>query len=209
MLPKIYPITDRTLSGLSHAEQVARLIDGGATLIQLREKFLAPKDFLREAEAAGKVADANRAKLIINDRVDIAMAVEAAGVHLGQDDLPITVARSLFKGHSLIGLSTHSLQQVATAIRLPVNYVAFGPVFATGTKTNHEPTVGLEQLQAAKKITGDLPLVAIGGVTAENCRIILEAGADSVAVVAAVVAEPAKIAQNMRRMLDLSGNQPF
>lgn len=205
-LPKVYPITDKTLSGLSHAEQVARLIDGGATLIQLREKFLAPREFLREVEAAWKVADTNGAKLIINDRVDIAMAIDATGVHLGQNDLPVTVARSLLKEAAIIGLSTHSLQEVEIALRLPVDYVAFGPLFVTHTKTNHEPTVGLEQLQAARKVTGDLPLVAIGGITAENCRIVLEAGADSVAVVAAVVAEPAKIAQNMHRMLELTGD---
>ena len=203
-LPKVYPITDKTLSGLSHAEQVARLIDGGATLIQLREKFLKPNEFLREADAARKVADKYGVKLIINDRVDIAMTVDATGVHLGQNDLPVTAARSLLKENSIIGLSTHTLQQAEVAAQLPVDYVAFGPVFATPTKTNHEPTVGLQQLRAAKKIIGDLPLVAIGGVTAENCRIVLESGADSVALIAAVVAEPAKIAQNMRLMLELA-----
>src|SRR6185436_471985 len=90
-LPKIYAITDRQLSGLDHAEQVKRLIDGGATLIQLREKRLSSGDFLREAEAAWRVASDNHVALIINDRVDIAIAIDATGVHLGQDDLPIEV----------------------------------------------------------------------------------------------------------------------
>jgi thiamine-phosphate pyrophosphorylase len=203
-LPKVYPLTDRTLSGLSQAEQVARLIDGGATLIQLREKYLAANEFLREVEAAWKIADANGAKLIINDRADIALAVDAAGVHLGQNDFPVIAARNLLRESSIIGLSTHTLKDIETAVLLPIDYVAFGPLFATRTKTNHEPTVGLEQLPAAKKTAGDLPLVAIGGVTAENCRIVLEAGADSVAVIAALLAEPTKIAQNMRRMLELT-----
>ena len=115
LLPKVYPITDKTLSGLSHAEQVARLIDGGATLIQLREKFLTSQEFFREVEAAWKVADKNGAKLIINDRVDITMAVDATGVHLGQNDLLVTAARSLLKEGSIIGLSTHTIQQAETA----------------------------------------------------------------------------------------------
>src|SRR5215210_4278709 len=133
-LPKIYPITDRQLSGLSHAEQVERLINGGATFVQLREQHLPPIDFLRDAEAASKVAGNNRVTLIINDRVDIAMAINARGVHLGQDDLPVEAARRLVQEDSLIGLSTHTQQQMETAVRLPIDYVAFGPIFTTSTK---------------------------------------------------------------------------
>jgi len=127
-LPKIYPITDRQLSGLSHAEQVQRLINGGATFVQLREKHLPPIDFLRDAEAASKVAGNNRVTLIINDRVEIAMAISARGVHLGQDDMPVEAARRLVQDDTLIGFSTHTQQQMETAVRLPIDYVAFGPV---------------------------------------------------------------------------------
>jgi thiamine-phosphate pyrophosphorylase len=204
-LPKIYPITDRQLSGLSHAEQVQRLIDGGATFIQLREKDLPPMDFLREAEAAAKVAETNRATLIINDRVDIAMAIGARGVHLGQDDIPVEAARRLVRDDALIGFSTHTQQQMEAAVRLPIDYVAFGPVFTTRTKQDHDPTVGLEQLHAVKNIAAELPLVAIGGITAANVQAVLEAGADSVAVISSVVSERSKIEQNMRRMLELAG----
>jgi thiamine-phosphate pyrophosphorylase len=204
-LPKIYPITDRQLSGLSHAEQVKRLIDGGATFVQLREKHLVPIDFLHEAEAASKVADDNRVTLIINDRVDIAMAVGARGVHLGQDDIPSEAARRLVKDETLIGLSTHTQHQMKAAVRLPIDYVAFGPVFTTRTKQDHDPTVGLEQLRAVKEIASEFPLVAIGGITAANVQAVLEAGADSVAIISSIVGEPAKIEQNMRTMLELAG----
>ncbi|MGQ0760896.1 MAG: thiamine phosphate synthase [Acidobacteriota bacterium] len=204
-LPKIYPITDRQLSGLSHAEQVQRLINGGATVVQLREKHLPPIDFLRDAEAASQVAGNNRVTLIINDRVDIAMASSAGGVHLGQDDLPVEAARRLVRDDTLIGLSTHTQQQLETAVRLPIDYVAFGPVFTTNSKQDHDPTVGLEQLRAVKDIAADLPLVAIGGITAANVQAILEAGADAVAVISSVVGEGSKIEQNMRRMLELAG----
>jgi thiamine-phosphate pyrophosphorylase len=204
-LPKIYPITDRQLSGLSHAEQVERLIDGGATFIQLREKHMSPIDFLGEAEAAAKVADNNSVTLIINDRVDIAMAIGARGVHLGQDDMPVEAARSLVRDDALIGFSTHTQQQMEAAVRQPIDYVAFGPVFTTRTKQDPDPTVGLEQLRAVKNIAAEVPLVAIGGITAANVQAVLQAGADSVAVIASVVGEPSKIEQNMRRMLELAG----
>lgn len=202
-LPKIYPITDRQLSGLSHAGQVQRLIDGGATFIQLREKLLPPMDFLREAEAAAKVADTNRVTLIINDRVDIAMAIRARGVHLGQGDMPVEAARRLVRDDALIGFSTHTQQQMEVAVRLPIGYVAFGPVFTTRTKQGHDP-VGLEQLRAVKNIAAELPLVAIGGITAANVKAVLNAGTDSVGVIVSVVGEPSKIEQNMRRMLELA-----
>src|ERR1043165_2323774 len=126
-IPRLYPITDRRLSGLSHAEQVARLIEGGATFIQLREKHLAPREFYREAEEALRVARALGAKLIINDRADIALALGADGVHLGQDDMPPEVARTALGRRAIIGFSTHSVEQAIAAARLPVNYIAIGP----------------------------------------------------------------------------------
>jgi len=200
-LPKVYPITDTTVSGLSHAEQVARLIKGGATLIQLRDKNSAPKVFAREAEAALKVARMNGVLLIINDRVDIAVALDADGVHLGQTDMPVAGARRLLKAGAIIGISTHDLAQAEAAARLPVDYVAFGPVFETQTKADHEPVAGLERLRSARAAIGDLPLVAIGGITAANCSLAFEAGANSVATIGALLSDPTKITENMQRML--------
>src|ERR687890_305216 len=138
-LPKLYPITDRRLSGLSHAEQAARLIEGGATFIQLREKYLSPREFYREAEEALRVARRRGAKLIVNDRADIALAIGADGVHLGQDDMPPSAARALLGEGAVVGFSTHSMEQAVAAARMPVDYVAVGPIFETKSKEKPDP----------------------------------------------------------------------
>ncbi|MEO6589182.1 MAG: thiamine phosphate synthase, partial [Pyrinomonadaceae bacterium] len=121
-LPKVYPITDVRLSGISHAEQVAKLIAGGARFIQLREKYLAPKEFYSEAEKALKIARDANVKIIINDRVDIAFALKADGVHLGQDDLPPESAREILGEKAIIGFSTHNIEQAVKAIKYRVDY---------------------------------------------------------------------------------------
>jgi thiamine-phosphate pyrophosphorylase len=204
-LPRIYPITDRAVSGLSHAEQVTRLIRGGATLIQLRDKNAAPNEFLRDAEAALAIARENNVRIIINDRVDIAMALKADGVHLGQTDMPVEAARKLLGPQAMIGYSTHNLSQVEDAMRLPIDYVAFGPIFETSTKTDHEPLVGLMHLRQIKERIGQEPLVAIGGITEENFGDTLTAGADSAAIISDLLKEPAKIAEKLSRMMAIRG----
>ena len=198
-LPKFYPITDRLLSGLSHAEQVARLCEGGATLVQLREKRLPPREFYREASEALKVARSFGARLVVNDRADIALAIGADGVHLGQDDMPPEAARALLGGAAVVGFSTHGVEQASEAAGLPVDYVAIGPVFATSSKDKPDPVVGLEGVRRVRAAVGAVPLVAIGGVTAESARAVLEAGADAVAVIGALVANPADPAEITRR----------
>lgn len=207
-LPKIYPITDTQLSGLSHAEQVARLIEGGASLIQLRDKLSAPREFYREAAAALQIARDHGARLIINDRVDIALALKADGVHLGQTDIPVAAARRLLGKEAIIGFSTHNMEQAKLAANLPVDYLAFGPIFPTSTKENPEPVTGLVAMSEVATSKGSLPLVAIGGITLENAREVLKAGADTVAVIAELVADPRKIAENMSRMLALISLMP-
>jgi thiamine-phosphate pyrophosphorylase len=200
-LPKIYPITDAKLSHLSHAEQVRRLSAGGATLIQLREKHLAPRDFYREALDALRVAQELGVRLIVNDRVDIALALTASGVHLGQDDLPPARARELLGERAIIGFSTHNVEQARAAARPPVDYLAIGPIFPTSSKKNPDPVVGLEGLRRVRQAVGAIPLVAIGGIRAENIWEVLEAGADSVAVISLLLAEPAEIASRTRKIL--------
>lgn len=206
-LPKVYPITDTHLSGLSHAEQVARLIEGGASLIQLRDKHAAPREFYREAAAALQVARTHNARLIINDRVDIALALKADGVHLGQTDLPVEVARSLLGKDAIIGFSTHNTQQAQLATSMPVDYIAFGPVFPTSTKQNPDPVAGLVALREVRAITRSLPLVAIGGITFANLLKAVDAGADSLAVIGALVADPMKITENTKKMLALASER--
>lgn len=187
-LPKIYPITDARLSGLSHAEQVRRLAAGGATLVQLREKHSPPREFYREAEEALRVARGLGVRLIVNDRADVALALGADGVHLGQDDLPPAAARELLGERAVIGFSTHNMEQAREAARLPVNYIAVGPVFETSSKENPDPAVGLEGLRRVRRVVGQIPLVAIGGVRPENLSEVLRAGADSVAVISLLLA---------------------
>jgi len=200
---RLYPITDTRISGLSHAQQVARLSEGGARLIQLREKHLAPRSFYREAELAVGQAHNLGARLIINDRPDIALAVGADGVHLGQDDLPPGAARELLGPDAIIGLSTHSVAQGQVAAKLPIDYIAIGPIFASATKVNPEPAVGLDVLRRVRDVVGAIPLVAIGGITAENAAQVIAAGADAVAMISALLTKEARISHNTRRFLEI------
>jgi thiamine-phosphate pyrophosphorylase len=200
-LPKLYPITDARLTGLSHAEQVRRLNAGGATFVQLREKHLSPREFYREAEEALRVARSLGVRLIINDRVDIALALRADGVHLGQDDLPPAAAREILGEQAIIGFSTHSVEQASAAARLPIDYLAIGPIFPTLSKENPDPVVGLEGLRRVREITGEILLVAIGGIRLENVEDVLNAGADSVAVISLLLEQTAEIESRTREIL--------
>ena len=159
-IPKIYPITDTRLSRLSHTEQVKRLIKGGANFIQLREKNLSPKYFYPDALEAVKISRAENVKIIINDRVDIALAVKADGVHLGQNDFPPVAARKILGENAIIGFSTHNLQQVSEAIKMPLDYLAIGPIFETKTKENPDKIVGVEIIKKIREMISDFPLVA-------------------------------------------------
>jgi thiamine-phosphate pyrophosphorylase len=203
VLPKLYPITDARLSGLTHALQVERLLSGGATLIQLREKLDSPRDFYNDAEEALRLAHSRGARVLINDRVDLALALRADGVHLGQDDLPVEAARKLLGSEAIIGYSTHNVEQAIEAAHLPIDYLAVGPIYATKTKENPDAVVGLEGLRRVRRAVGGLPLVAIGGITTQTAREVLHAGADSVAVISALLASPAEIAERMREFLEL------
>lgn len=202
-LPKIYPITDVRLSGLSHAAQIEKLIDGGAEIIQLREKYLSPREFYAAAAAALPFARRRGAKIIINDRVDIALALKADGVHLGQDDLPPEEARKILGGKAIIGFSTHNLEQALRAVKLPIDYLAVGPVFATRTKENPDETVGLEMLEKLRRQIGDFPLVAIGGINLGNFQKVLAKGADSVAVIGDLVGRRNDISRRFQKFSNL------
>ena len=199
--PKIYPITDTLISALSLAEQVERLIGGGATLIQLREKDASPGDFYRAAEKALKIARRYNVKIIINDRVDIALALKADGVHLGQDDLSPEYARQILGDTAIIGFSTHNLQQAISAINLPIDYLAIGPVFATSTKKNPDAVVGVRGVEKVRAAIGNFPLVAIGGINRANFREVLNAGADSAAIIRDLLENAGEISETLKIML--------
>lgn len=175
---------------------------GGASLIQLREKWLAPLEFYEQAKAAVAVAEQNGVQLIINDRVDVALAVRAHGVHLGQDDLPPDAARNLLGAEAIIGYSTHNIEQAIAATKLPIDYLAIGPIFATSTKSDTAPVLGLDGLRAVRRAISDFPLVAIGGITLANARDVIEAGAGSVALIRALLAHPDRITQTTQTLFD-------
>jgi thiamine-phosphate pyrophosphorylase len=198
---RLYPLTDRRLSGLSHAEQVSRLSDGGATLVQLREKILSPLEFYREAAEALCVAQERGLKIIINDRVDIALALKASGVHLGQDDLPPEAARRLLDPEIILGFSTHNLDQARLAAKMPVDYIAIGPIFRTSSKDTSVSPVGLDGLRQVRQAVGKIPLVAIGGITSETSHDVLEAGADAIAVISDIWTSSRQVAQTERLLL--------
>jgi thiamine-phosphate pyrophosphorylase len=206
-LPKLYPVTDARLTGLTHAEQVAQLCAGGARFIQLRDKHASPREFYAAAEAALEGARAHGARRNINQRAHKALPLKADGVHLGQDDLDPTAARRLLGPEAIIGYSTHNVAQARRAARLPVDYIAIGPVFATTTKANPEPVVGLAGVaQVRAAIGAKLPLVAIGGIDADNARAVLNSGADAVAVVGALLAESDAITQSTAEFLQRLAN---
>ena len=198
---RLYPLTDRSLSGLSHADQMVQLSDGGARLVQLREKQASSAEFYAQTEEALRIARQRDLKVIVNDRVDIALALKADGVHLGQTDLPPEAARRLLGPDTIIGLSTHDPRQAEDASQMPVDYIAIGPIFATGSKEAPNPLVGLEGLRLVRQVVGTIPLVAIGGITLENSASVLSAGADAVAVISDIWKPTGQASVQVRRFL--------
>ncbi len=209
-LPKIYPITDRAISGISHLEQVRALIAGGARLIQIRDKAASSLELFDEIRECLVLAKQHNVQLIVNDRVDIALALNANGVHLGQNDLPPKAARELLGKKAIIGFSTHNVEQAIAAAKLPVDYIAIGPVFSTRTKIDHESPVGLTGIEDIRKVVGDLPIVAIGGIGFEMIADVLSASADSVALISALVSDAENISRNTEQAFAaVEKNQAF
>ena len=202
--PRIYPITDESISGISHAVQVERLIAAGAEVIQLREKFADSRTFFESSVKVLEFARDRGVKIIINDRVDIALAAKADGVHLGQNDLPPEKARDILGKQAIIGFSTHSVGQAVQAMRMPIDYIAIGPIFPTDSKEKADAVVGLKGLREVRDIIRDFPLVAIGGINADNLVSVFEAGADSVAMIGAIVSDPENIDVRMRVFTELA-----
>lgn len=182
-IPRLYAIIDPAQTRGRPAEDVCEeLLRAGVRLIQVRDKRSSSRLIYESSlRLAARVREAGGI-FIVNDRADVARAVEAHGVHLGQDDLPVELARRVMGADRWVGTSTHGLAQVSEADSSSADYVAFGPVFQTSSKLKPDPVVGLEGVGAARRATGK-PLVAIGGITAENARSVMEAGADAVAVI--------------------------
>lgn len=185
-LPPLYAILDPEQTRGRPAERVlAALLEAGVSILQLRVKSLPPVDFLELAKQARAVTRAHGCQLIINDRVDIALACGADGVHLGQDDLPLRAGRKLM-GQKIIGISTHDLDQARAAERDGADYIGFGPMFGTRTKATGYEARGPEMLQQIRRAV-TLPIVAIGGITEDNVQEVWQAGADSAAIIGDVL----------------------
>lgn len=180
-------ITDRlSARGLSHVEIAARAVEGGASMIQLRDKVAGPGQLLPEARQIARLCRERGVCFIVNDRLDLALAADADGVHLGQDDLPPQAARRLLGPDKILGVSTHSLEQALDAAEQGADYLGIGPIFATGTKaTGYEPR-GCEIIRQLRSRI-DLPLIAIGGITLNNVGEVITAGATGAAVISAIV----------------------
>lgn len=191
MVSPLHAIVDVDLAsraGWTPLDLARAFLEGGATLIQLRAKQLSSSAFLDLADAAVRLARAYNAQIVVNDRADIARLSGAAGVHVGQDDLTPGAARDLVGDRALVGFSTHTVAQIEAALRQPISYLAVGPVFDTGSKDTGYEAVGLNLVAAAARLAGTLPVVAIGGITLDNARTVIDAGATSVAVISDLLA---------------------
>ena len=206
MLPRLYAICDADIctgAGWSLTDFAAACMDGGATLLQLRAKRSTSADFLRFTEIVMKRAAASGASIIVNDRADVARLAGAGGVHVGQDDLRPSEVRRIVGGAAIVGLSTHTRDQLAPAVDEPITYVAVGPVFGTTTKETGYTAVGLDLVREASAMAGSrqLPVVAIGGITLERAAAVIESGATTVAVITDLLVDNAPEAR-VRAFLD-------
>ncbi len=182
----LYLVTDRPLSrGRPLPEIVAAAVRGGVTCVQLREKACTTREFIAQAREIRALLQEHHVPLIINDRVDVALAVEAEGVHLGQQDMDLATARRLAGDRMIIGISAESLADAVAAELGGADYIGVSPIHATPTKTDTAPALGLAGLRAIRQAV-DLPIVGIGGLNADTCAGAIQSGADGVAVVSAV-----------------------
>jgi len=203
-LPRLYPILDAGRfpgrdAMLLTAEE---LISGGATLLQYRNKTATSRQILEDARELKKRVGAS-VRLVMNDRADLCLAAEFDGLHVGQEDLSPEAARRVIGPNCWLGVSTHNPEQLKEADATTANYLAIGPVFATSSKDRPDPVVGLDGVRRARQLTRK-PLVAIGGITRANALDVLQAGADSVAVISDLLRDPRKSAEEFFSILGYS-----
>ena len=200
-LPRLYAILDASsfpdTKGLCLA--AGELVAGGVTLMQYRNKTGNARQILEQARELRRCLPSS-VKLIMNDRADLCLAAGFDGVHVGQDDLSPEGARAVIGDRLWLGVSTHNTKQLAEADKTSADYLAIGPVFETRSKATPDPVIGLDGVRQARALTRK-PLVAIGGVARENCRSVIEAGADAVAVISDLIREPRKSAEEFLRIL--------
>ncbi len=201
----LYLVTDRRLCGGHPLEEVIiKAVKGGVTYVQLREKDVSTRSFIEEAKRVKKLLEPYKVPLIINDRVDVALACGADGVHIGQEDMPYEIVRRLMGQKAIIGLSVETWEDVEISQKLDVGYIGVSPVFSTPTKRDTKSAWGLEGVAKIKAYSRH-PLVAIGGINESNARGVIEAGADCIAVVSAICAapDPEMAARNINNLIKI------
>jgi thiamine-phosphate pyrophosphorylase len=200
-LPRVYPILDTESldrRAISLETAAAAFLDGGAGILQIRHKRHWGRAFFESARTVARLCREAGAALVVNDRADFALLLDA-GLHVGQDDLPPRDARTLMGSDAPIGFSSHNAAQLCAAGGEPVDYVALGPVFGTASKLNPDPATGVEEIRRCRSLV-ERPLVAIGGITQENALEVFRAGADSVAVIGGLLPDPATAHSLRERM---------
>jgi len=201
VITRLYAILDASffLEGDAMFAAAEELSAAGVTLLQYRNKSGNAREMLDQALQLKRLVGAH-VKLIMNDRADLCLAADFDGLHVGQDDLSPEAARRIIGPDRWLGVSTHNPDQLAEADKTSADYLAIGPVFATSSKINPDPVVGLEGVRRAREVTRK-PLVAIGGITRANARSVIDAGADSVAVISDLLRDPRKSAEEFLRVL--------
>jgi thiamine-phosphate pyrophosphorylase len=185
-LPPLYVILDAALLPSDPIELTKKLLDAGARLFQYRNKTSSSRELLHASQALCITARQHGGTFLVNDRADISRLSGASGVHLGQDDLSVAAARAVVGTDCLIGLSTHNLRQFAAAVESSADYIAVGPIFSTSGKQNPDAVVGVDFIRTVRNLTTK-PIVAIGGITLDRTREVIDAGADSVAVISDIL----------------------
>ena len=199
MTYSVYVVTDSVVSGRSHEDVAGQAYAGGADVVQLRDKDMCASDLLETAKRMKAISVHYDRLFIVNDRVDVALASGADGVHIGQSDLPCRVVRDMVPEGFLIGVSVSNVTEAVNAERDGADYVVLSPIFATSTKADAGEGGGIEVLKGMRRVVS-IPLLAIGGITMENAKETIEAGADGVAVVSAVISKELNIPESVRDM---------
>jgi thiamine-phosphate pyrophosphorylase len=189
VLPRLYVILDAALITSSERDCARSLTEAGVRLLQYRNKSAPARGYLASSRELAETLRPCGVSFFVNDRPDVAFLAGAAGVHVGQDDLDVEQAKRVVGREKLVGVSTHNLEQFERAAASSADYIAVGPVFSTSSKTNPDPVVGLDFISTVRCLT-DKPLVAIGGITLERAASVIEAGADSVAVISGILSAP-------------------
>jgi thiamine-phosphate pyrophosphorylase len=189
VLPRLYVILDAALTITPERDCALSLAEAGVRLLQYRNKSAPPRQYLESSRELAEALRPHGVSFFVNDRPDIAFLAGAAGVHVGQDDLDVEQARRVVGCETLVGVSTHNLEQFNGAAASSADYIAVGPVFSTSTKANPDPVVGLDFIRKVRALS-DKPIVAIGGITLERAASAIEAGADSVAVISGILSAP-------------------